>query len=110
METLMDMKTLEAHANKETVKEYLRGLNDSDGTSVLETFVNELPEMERKLIQLKFWSDMNHDEISVETGIRRNQVGIILERAISILRQKIITRLAGIESELEIEENTSLVG
>jgi len=110
METIMSMKKLESHANKESVNEYLKNLNQCDGPTVLETFVDKLPKTERRIVRLKFWENMNHDEIARTMRLNISQVNEILEKAISLLRHKMITTLVDLEPDFEIEENTSLVG
>ena len=110
MEILMSMKKLESHANKESVNEYLRNINHCDGPTVLETFVDKLPKTERRIVRLKFWKKMNHDEIAHAMRLNLSQVNEILERAISLLRHKMITTLVDLEPDFELEENTSLVG
>ena len=109
METLMNMKNLESHSNKETMGQYLKSLNDFDGPTVLETFVNELPKNERRLVYCKFWRNMNNDEISKTMRIEKSKVEIILKDAISLLRHKIITRLVELEPEWELEDNTTQI-
>ncbi len=110
MEILMSMKKLESHANKESVNEYLKNINHCDGPTVLETFVDELPETERRIVRLKFWQNMNHDEIARTMRLNLTQVNEILDRAISLIRYKMITKLVDLEPEFEIEESSALVG
>lgn len=109
METLMTSKQLENQSNKNTVNEYLKTLGDDGDTTVLEKFVNELPKKERQVIRLKFWHNFDLDEISHHAGIRRSHVETVLTNAISLLRKKMLSKLAELEPEW-IEENTLLVG
>lgn len=109
IEKLMTSKELEAQANKNTVNEYLKSLGDYGDTTVLEKFVNELPKRERQVIRLKFWHNFSHDEISRHAKIRRNQVEIILSNAISLLRKRMLSKLAELEPEW-MEERTLMVG
>ena len=110
MEILMDMKKLERISNKNVVQNHLKNLNCDDGISVLKAIVHELPKIERKIVLLKFWENMNHDEIARTMRLNLTQVNDILDNAISRLRKMIITRLVDLEPEFEIEENTALVG
>lgn len=109
METLMTSKQLETQANKNTVNEFLKTLGDYGDTTVLEKFVNELPKKERQVIRLKFWHNFDNDEISHHAGIRRNQVEVVLANAISLLRRKILSKLAELEPRW-MEDNTLMVG
>lgn len=109
METLMTPKELEAQANKNTVTEYLKTLGNYGDTTVLEKFVNELPPRERQVIRLKFWDNFDHDEISHHAKIRRGQVEIVLENALSLLRKKILSTLSDLEPEW-LEERSLMVG
>lgn len=109
METLMNSKQLETQANKNTVNEYLKTLGDYGDTTVLEKFVNELPKKERQVIRLKFWHNFDNDEISHHARIRRNQVEVVLANAISLLRRKILSKLAELEPSW-MEDNTLMVG
>lgn len=109
METLMTSKQLATQANKNTVNEYLKTLGDYGDTTVLEKFVNELPKKERQVIRLKFWHNFDNDEISHHAGIRRNQVEVVLANAISLLRRKILSKLAELEPSW-MEDNTLMVG
>ena len=109
METLMTSKQLETQASKNIVNEYLKNLSDYGDTTVLEKFVNELPKKERQVIHLKFWHNFDYDEISYHAGIRRNQVEKILDNAISLLRRKILSKLAELEPSW-MEDNTMMVG
>lgn len=109
IETLMSPKQIEAHANKNTVNEYLKSLGNCGDSTVLEKFVNELPKKERQVIRLKFWHNFDHDEISFHAKIRRGQVEEILANAISILRRRILTTLAELEPSW-MEENSLMVG
>ena len=109
METLMTSKELETQSNKNTVNEYLKNLGDYGDTTVLEQFVNELPTKERQVLRLKFWHNFDNDEISHHAGIRRSHVETVLTNAISLLRRKILSRLAELEPDW-IEDNTLMVG
>lgn len=109
IETLMSPKQLESKASKNAVNEYLKTLGDYSDTTVLAKFVDELPKKERLVIRLKFWENFDNDEISYHSGIRRNQVEIIIANAISLLRKKMLSKLADLEPEW-MEENSLLVG
>lgn len=109
METLMTSKQLEKQANKNTVNEYLKTLGDYGDTTVLEKFVNELPKKERQVIRLKFWHNFDNDEISHHARINRSQVEMILANAISLLRRKMLSKLAELEPSWS-EENSLMVG
>lgn len=50
--------------------------------------VKRLPDRERELIALKFYSGMNNREIATMTGISESNVGTILHRSISKLREE----------------------
>jgi DNA-directed RNA polymerase specialized sigma24 family protein len=109
METLMTSKQLENQANKNTINEYLKTLGNYGDITVLEKFVNELPKKERLVIRLKFWENFDHDEISHHAKIRRSHVDEVLVNAISLLRKKMLTKLAELEPEWT-EQNTLMVG
>lgn len=109
METLMTSKELESQSNKNTVSEYLKTLGDYGDTTVLEKFVNELPKRERQVIRLKFWHNFDLDEISFYAKIRRSHVEDVLANAISLLRRKMLTKLADLEPNWSEEQNL-LVG
>lgn len=109
MEILMTSKQLETKANKNTINEYLKTLGDYGDTTVLEKLVNELPKKERQVIRLKFWHNFDNDEISHHAGIRRNQVEVVLTNAISLLRRKMLSKLAELEPSWK-EDNTLMVG
>lgn len=110
METLMDMKKLETLANKEIVQNHLKNLNSDDGMSVLESLVHQLTKKEKRIVLLKFWENMNHDEIAHALRMSLSQVNLVLDNALSSLRKMIITRLVDLESDYSIEDNDSLVG
>lgn len=109
IETLMTSKELEAQANKNTVTEYLKTLGNYGDTTVLEKFVLELPKRERQVIHLKFWHNFDLDEISHHAKIRRSQVEVVLENALSLLRKKMLNTLSDLEPEW-MEERSLMVG
>jgi RNA polymerase sigma factor (sigma-70 family) len=97
LEQLMSPENLETLSNQNTVNEYLKNLNDYGEITVLESFVNELPKKEREIIRLKFWEDLDNDEIAHQIRIERHQVEIILSNAISQLRHKMLNKLSKLE-------------
>ncbi|PIQ68566.1 MAG: hypothetical protein COV91_03495 [Candidatus Taylorbacteria bacterium CG11_big_fil_rev_8_21_14_0_20_46_11] len=105
METILSPECLKKLSDRQVSNEYLKTLNHCDGPTVLETFVDGLPPRERKVIRLKFWHDMDFDEISYQTGIRRDRVEKVLANAISLLRQKMIEKLVNLEPDWEIEDS-----
>jgi RNA polymerase sigma factor (sigma-70 family) len=105
IETILSPESLQALSDKNIANQYAKDLYSCDGPSVLESFIDELPPKERKVIRLKFWHDMDFDEISYETRIRRNRVEEVLSNAISLLRQKMIEKLVGLEPSFEFQDN-----
>lgn len=105
METILSPECLKKLSDRQVSNEFLKTLNHCDGPTVLEMFVESLPPRERKVIRLKFWQNMDFDEISYETKIRRDRVEKILANAISLLRQKMITKLVDLEDDWEIEDD-----
>lgn len=104
IETILSPECLKMLSDRQVSNEYLKTLNQCDGPTLLETFVDKLPPRERKVIRLMFWHDLDFDEISHQTGIRRNCVEKVLARGISMLRQKMIEELVDLEPEWEIKE------
>lgn len=104
METILSPECLKRLSDRQVSNEYLKTLNQCDGPTVLEMFVEALPPRERKVIRLKFWQDMDFDEISQQAGIRRDCVERVLANGISLLRQKMIEKLVDLEPTWGIED------
>jgi len=59
----------------------------SEGNAELLRALDTLPERERRIITLKYWGDMGNAEIAELMGLKANNVGVILHRALGKLRK-----------------------
>ncbi|ORU00687.1 hypothetical protein D081_0669 [Anaerovibrio sp. JC8] len=58
-----------------------------EGKQELLLALDKLSEREQRIIELKFWGEMNNKEIAETLGISAANVGVILFRAMSTLKQ-----------------------
>lgn len=65
----------------------------NENKKILLQALAKLSEREQKIIELKFWADMSNKEIAETLDLTAGNVGIILFRAMSTLRQKLQNKI-----------------
>jgi RNA polymerase sigma-B factor len=68
-----------------------QGFDLAEHRVVLERLLEELPERERTIIELRFFSDMTQTEIAQEVGISQMHVSRLLARTLIHLRERLQT-------------------
>ena len=68
-----------------------QGFDLAEHRVVLERLLEELPERERTIIRLRFFSDMTQTEIAEEVGISQMHVSRLLARTLIRLRERLQT-------------------
>ncbi len=56
----------------------------------LHSAMDRLPERERAILQLSFFDELTHDEISLRLGLTRARVGQLVKQAIARLRKTLV--------------------
>ena len=60
---------------------------EEEGKADILRALDDLPERERRVVALKYWSDMGNQEIADLLDLKPNHVGVILHRALGKLKQ-----------------------
>lgn len=87
-------KQIEYDGNGNGFQEIYDDLKDCDlAKSLLKDFVGELPSLQRQVIQLRFWNNLNDDEIGYELSVTRKKVRSLLEKSFSELRERLVSEI-----------------
>ena len=62
----------------------------AEGFDQVNRLIRQLPENQQKVIRLKFYSGLKYREISEATGLSEGNVGFLLHKALTTLRQKCV--------------------
>jgi len=88
-ENRMKISTNELPANKVDPKPSAAAVAESrDDSEAVKRFVIELPSRQQELLQLKFEAGLSYQEMANVTGLSKTNVGFLLHKAVSALRER----------------------
>ena len=56
----------------------------------LRNYIDDLPELERSIIYMRFWEDKTEYEIAYDSGLMEEEVEYVLEIACNLLKDRLV--------------------
>jgi RNA polymerase sigma-70 factor (ECF subfamily) len=62
-------------------------IEDRDKLKHIQVIMNQLPEQQKQIIQLKIWENLSDEEIEKQTGLKKGHIKVIVSRARKTIKE-----------------------
>lgn len=70
------------------VESFEKQIEQRDQVSIIQTIVNQLPEQQKQIVELKYWHDLPDESIEKQTGLKRGNIKMILFRTRKLIQKQ----------------------
>ena len=56
--------------------------------NIIQDIVNQLPEQQKRVVELKYWHDLSDESIEKQTGLKRGNIKMILSRTRKLIQKQ----------------------